>query len=127
MAEEFEDLSFAGEVAVVGGAVVFAGFGFAFGVGIGFDPADGVEAFLEDIVRAGDEVVIFPEAEAAVVVIRAGDAPAAGEADGAQRGRAEFPFFEDRMDDLAAAHSAEFGGAHFVIGGAGDDFDFITR
>lgn len=52
---------------MVGGsdfAVVLAGAEISFGVAVAFDPADTVEAFLEDIVGARDEVVIFPEAEA---------------------------------------------------------------
>ena len=64
-AEQVEGELLAGEIVFGDGAVVFGGAGIAgFFVDAGFDPADAVEAFLEDIVGARDEVVVFPEAEA---------------------------------------------------------------
>jgi len=126
LTDKIESQLLASEIVFGDGAVVFGGAGIAgFLVDAGFDPADAVESFLEDIVRARDEVGVFPEAEA-VRVVEGAVLAVAGGADGFDGGGIEAEFFEDGVDDAALADGAELGGFHFGGAGGGLDVDAVA-
>ncbi len=61
--QETEHLTLPSQVGFRGGPVVPASAFLALPIHITLDPADAVKPLLEDIVRAGNQVVVFPHAQ----------------------------------------------------------------